>query len=204
MPRCTFKLVYTGLRYTFDADDEVTLEQIKTFLRDRFYLLFNHRLTSNEDFLLVPFCQDALAGRQNEEMDGIAITNSRLCDLYPGMVHVYFYIRKTVVGDQLIPEIDNNAHQNIVNMVVVEAAEAAEAVEAAQLEAMVENEIDQVPVQCIASTYAKCCICLVENVSILFMPCRHLKTCSTCGYDNRIIVCPVCRVDITEKLFVYM
>jgi len=170
---------------------------MKTFLTDRFYLLFNHRLSSNEDFVLVPFCQDALVGRQNEEMDGIAITNIRLCDLYPGMNHLYFYIRKTETGGHLNTEIEN-AHQNNVNLVVLEA------VEAVQVGAMVENEIAQVPVQCISSTFAKCCVCLIENVSVLFLPCRHLKTCSMCGYDNRITACPVCRIDITEKLFVYM
>ncbi|KAJ8027420.1 E3 ubiquitin-protein ligase XIAP [Holothuria leucospilota] len=47
-----------------------------------------------------------------------------------------------------------------------------------------------------------CKICLDNDVEILFLPCKHLVTCSDCA--ERIDNCPICRELIDDRLYVYM
>jgi len=47
-----------------------------------------------------------------------------------------------------------------------------------------------------------CKICLVETVKIVFVPCGHFLSCSSCApsLDN----CPVCRTDIKGMVRAYL
>jgi hypothetical protein len=49
-----------------------------------------------------------------------------------------------------------------------------------------------------------CVICLTNQRSLLFTPCNHLCTCSTCGIHNSITNCPICRVVIVNRMVVYL
>ncbi|XP_022338986.2 uncharacterized protein LOC111134338 [Crassostrea virginica] len=43
-----------------------------------------------------------------------------------------------------------------------------------------------------------CCVCLDHPPEIMFMPCRHMKTCEQCA--NPMTTCPICRGTILEKI----
>lgn len=43
-----------------------------------------------------------------------------------------------------------------------------------------------------------CVICTELSKTVLFMPCRHLCTCSKCAVN--LSLCPICRASITEKV----
>ena len=43
-----------------------------------------------------------------------------------------------------------------------------------------------------------CCVCLEAPSSVLFLPCKHLRVCSTCVAALR--VCPICREPILESI----
>ena len=45
---------------------------------------------------------------------------------------------------------------------------------------------------------AECTVCLVEEVQVLFLPCRHLVTCGKCA--NRLNQCPTCREHIQDTI----
>jgi hypothetical protein len=45
-------------------------------------------------------------------------------------------------------------------------------------------------------------ICMDRDLSVLFMPCRHLVSCRICSASVR--VCPVCRAAITATIDVFM
>jgi len=47
-----------------------------------------------------------------------------------------------------------------------------------------------------------CCICQDKNKSILFLPCRHMCTCSTCSAS--VESCPICRKTITQKIEAFL
>lgn len=47
-----------------------------------------------------------------------------------------------------------------------------------------------------------CQICYDAKLSVLFRPCNHLSSCSTCS--DRLTLCPICRSDIQEKIVVYL
>lgn len=48
-------------------------------------------------------------------------------------------------------------------------------------------------------TLGKCCICYENNVSILFLPCAHICSCSSCGMVSQVHSCPLCRGVILMK-----
>ncbi|XP_078340928.1 uncharacterized protein LOC111106726 isoform X2 [Crassostrea virginica] len=48
---------------------------------------------------------------------------------------------------------------------------------------------------------AECKVCLVEEVQVLFLPCRHLVTCEKCA--NRLGQCPLCRENIQDTIRVF-
>jgi len=48
-----------------------------------------------------------------------------------------------------------------------------------------------------------CKICLVEDVSTVFLPCGHLCSCSKCADPLMWRECPICRVRIEKKIKVY-
>ena len=48
-----------------------------------------------------------------------------------------------------------------------------------------------------------CVICQVEAKSVLLMPCRHLCVCKGCSSRNELQKCPLCRLEIEEKIHVY-
>ncbi len=62
----------------------------------------------------------------------------------------------------------------------------------------------------------ECCVCLSQARSVLFLPCKHLCTCDTCGGEpepeqsiqqqtrKRMGHCPMCRVRIKSRIKVYM
>jgi Zinc finger, C3HC4 type (RING finger) len=49
-----------------------------------------------------------------------------------------------------------------------------------------------------------CPICMERNKNILFMPCRHLACCSTCGINTSVQNCPICRGTITERIAIFV
>ena len=48
-----------------------------------------------------------------------------------------------------------------------------------------------------------CVICQVEPKTVLLMPCRHLCVCKDCSKNHQLLLCPLCRKKITDKIFVY-
>eukprot|EP00808_Paulinella_micropora_P017448 g78563.t1 len=42
-----------------------------------------------------------------------------------------------------------------------------------------------------------CVVCLEQPCNIVFLPCRHMKTCTGCS--DQLTNCPLCRADITDK-----
>lgn len=62
---------------------------------------------------------------------------------------------------------------------------------AVMIEALRVFEVDPAP---------ECCICMVEDKSIIFMPCGHYCTCPSCA--QRLMgdrsVCPICRSNIAD------
>uniref|UniRef100_A0A8R1HNJ6 RING-type domain-containing protein n=1 Tax=Caenorhabditis japonica TaxID=281687 RepID=A0A8R1HNJ6_CAEJA len=51
---------------------------------------------------------------------------------------------------------------------------------------------------------AECCICLATKPSIVFLPCRHLITCSGCYEASDFQECPTCRSTIDNSITVFM
>ncbi|CAP28370.2 Protein CBG08656 [Caenorhabditis briggsae] len=51
---------------------------------------------------------------------------------------------------------------------------------------------------------AECCICLATKPSIVFMPCRHLITCSDCYDASDFRECPTCRSTIENSITVFL
>lgn len=51
-------------------------------------------------------------------------------------------------------------------------------------------------------TSAQCKICLVEDLSIVFLPCSHMISCDNCS--NSLVICAVCRIKIEDKFKVYI
>lgn len=47
----------------------------------------------------------------------------------------------------------------------------------------------------------KCRICLDLYANVLFLPCKHLITCSDCAY--KVDTCPICRSTIVSKMPVF-
>lgn len=48
-----------------------------------------------------------------------------------------------------------------------------------------------------------CVVCQVQNKTVLLMPCRHLCVCKDCSKNHHLILCPLCRERITERIDVY-
>ena len=48
-----------------------------------------------------------------------------------------------------------------------------------------------------------CSICFTRQRSLVFMPCRHLACCSTCGVHESIIRCVLCRESIQNRLEIF-
>ena len=48
----------------------------------------------------------------------------------------------------------------------------------------------------------KCKVCFVEEVQVLFLPCRHLVTCEKCAH--RLHQCPMCRKNIQDTIMVFL
>ena len=48
-----------------------------------------------------------------------------------------------------------------------------------------------------------CVICKENPKSVLFMNCRHLCVCNECGHLDILVQCPLCRMEIREKINVY-
>lgn len=53
-------------------------------------------------------------------------------------------------------------------------------------------------------TLGKCCICYENNICVLFLPCSHICSCSSCGFLENINSCPICREIIFLKKTVYI
>ncbi len=48
-----------------------------------------------------------------------------------------------------------------------------------------------------------CVICKENPKSVLFLNCRHLCVCIECGHLDILVQCPLCRMEIREKMNVY-
>jgi len=49
-----------------------------------------------------------------------------------------------------------------------------------------------------------CIICFSQERNIVFTPCNHLCVCSSCSMNNSIQSCPLCRINITDRMVVYL
>ena len=47
-----------------------------------------------------------------------------------------------------------------------------------------------------------CNICMDSEADVVFMPCRHMCACSSCG--DRLANCPICRKSIDHYIKVYV
>jgi len=47
-----------------------------------------------------------------------------------------------------------------------------------------------------------CVICMNKRANVVFFPCKHMRCCAGCS--ERMEDCPICRVKVEEKLFVYV
>eukprot|EP00981_Chlorochromonas_danica_P002534 scaffold487_cov178-Ochromonas_danica.AAC.22 len=54
------------------------------------------------------------------------------------------------------------------------------------------------------SGMTECCVCLSLPRRVVFMPCKHLCTCETCGMANQLVHCPMCRQRIKSRMQVYI
>jgi hypothetical protein len=52
--------------------------------------------------------------------------------------------------------------------------------------------------------WPKCCICLTNNVNVLFIPCNHCVCCLACMKNLEKNECPICRTNIYVKRFIYV
>ena len=48
----------------------------------------------------------------------------------------------------------------------------------------------------------QCKICMDNDVMVLFLPCNHLVTCSTCACS--VFQCVICRKNIVERRRIYI
>ncbi|CAK4084279.1 unnamed protein product [Aphanomyces euteiches] len=48
-----------------------------------------------------------------------------------------------------------------------------------------------------------CVICMAAEKTILCLPCRHVCMCETCANHSEVLRCPICRLDIEEKMVIY-
>lgn len=46
----------------------------------------------------------------------------------------------------------------------------------------------------------KCKVCLDSELEVMFQPCNHLCCCRSCGFDERLKTCPVCRSPIENRV----
>lgn len=120
----------------------------------------------------------------NTNYDKISI-NDMICHSY--LINKDNYSNLSNYGIDSRYVIHNPAH--MVRPVEAVRPAAADKVEASKVEAKAEVKTDNEIV---------CVICLDSVPNVLFLPCRHLKCCSTCSVstDN----CPVCRAKIVDKI----
>ena len=48
-----------------------------------------------------------------------------------------------------------------------------------------------------------CKICMEDDISVVFLPCGHLCCCSSCANRPAVKICPICRIEIADKLRVF-
>ncbi|ORC92090.1 uncharacterized protein TM35_000043040 [Trypanosoma theileri] len=49
----------------------------------------------------------------------------------------------------------------------------------------------------------KCSVCMERNARVLFLPCKHLATCTTCAERLDRRCCPMCNQPYAEKINVF-
>jgi hypothetical protein len=49
-----------------------------------------------------------------------------------------------------------------------------------------------------------CAVCLDEPKQVVFMPCRHMACCETCGLTDSVRSCVICRTVIAHKITVFL
>lgn len=181
MPICVVKLAYSaGLRHRLMYPPDTTIATLKNDLSQSFYTLFNHHLVPPEDdFVLIPLWEDiAPLPRPNEEMEGLPINNRTLEEIFPHQNLIYMYAK--VISQPPLPPPSSPSPISLPPL--LPPASPASIIN--------DEPIVHLPM---------CCICLVNTVSVAFLPCNHVKTCPRCGLDNRIDSCPICRQEIHSK-----
>lgn len=48
-----------------------------------------------------------------------------------------------------------------------------------------------------------CVICQVQEKTVLLLPCRHLCLCEKCSVRSEVTDCPLCRLNIQDKIRVF-
>ncbi|RHY25420.1 hypothetical protein DYB25_012274 [Aphanomyces astaci] len=48
-----------------------------------------------------------------------------------------------------------------------------------------------------------CVICMSAEKTILCLPCRHVCMCQPCSEHSEVTRCPICRLDIAEKMAIF-
>jgi len=54
------------------------------------------------------------------------------------------------------------------------------------------------------SKHGACVICIDKLANIVCLPCKHLALCGMCDQRQTVLVCPICRADVHEKLPIFM
>ena len=83
----------------------------------------------------------------------------------------------------------------------------AAVLEAIQQKALAESELEQLRLRTeelegVLDSEHTCVICTVSGRQILTEPCKHVCMCRTCA--EQVDDCPVCRMHIRSKVFVYL
>ncbi len=66
----------------------------------------------------------------------------------------------------------------------------------------VQAEVVPAPAAAAAPAVRECCICLVAESNVVFMPCKHMRCCSTCA--GAVNECPLCRVAIVKRVQLFV
>ena len=65
-----------------------------------------------------------------------------------------------------------------------------------------DDGVDKPALREVGSQSTECTICMDNSKEVLFLPCRHVCTCSACS--GHVKTCPVCRSDIESRTRVFI
>jgi E3 ubiquitin-protein ligase XIAP/baculoviral IAP repeat-containing protein 2/3 len=169
-----FKRVRTSETATYQVNISWTLSQFITIMREKVIRDFN---LENVEF--IDTAHHASPGVSAEDMPAIRPGNMTLLDKYgPRLYNLSFYIRPISI----------NATTDSVDATALAIPEEEETTSATH----------DLPRE------RSCVICMSQERTMLFMPCNHLCTCTSCGLNPAIRACPICRGSFVNRISVYV